>query len=171
MKKTGLGFLVLLASCTMAWAQAGGEPQNPPKKAPEQRPTLGPPTGPSPSGPQTSQTTDPRKLLRIRSIYVDQMDNRLNVQLIESLGKSGRFRIVDNRDEADGILRGTCFDSSHLKTVHSEVFLTDRVTGQSVWQDNIHEHYMPPPLNRAVDSTAALIVQHLMASIEGAEHR
>lgn len=171
MKKSAIAFFILLATCSVGWSQGGGDSQNPDQKAPQQRPTLGPPSGQAEGGPQTSQTIDPRKLAHVHAIFVDQMDNGLNEMLIEGLGKLGRFRIVDDRSQADGILSGSCFDSAHMKVVHSEVFLSDRLSGKSIWQDNIHEHYMPPPLNRAVEDTAALIVQHLVASIAEAERR
>src|ERR1019366_8329770 len=98
----------------------------------QNRPTLGPATPPSLNGPQPSTTTDLRKLARLNKIYVERIDNQLSDKLIEGLAKLGRFQVVTNVKEADGILRGTCFDSRHLKSVHSEVFITDRTTGASI---------------------------------------
>ncbi len=136
----------------------------------QQRPTLGPPAESPAGGPRTSTTTDARKLLRVRSIYVERIDNALSEKLADVLSKSGRFRIAATRSEADAVLRGTCFDSRRLKSVHSEVFLTDR-GGNSIWQDIVHRPFNPPVLPKAVESTAVDIVQHLTDSAREAERK
>lgn len=141
----------------------------------EQRPTLGPeagpetghqrPTlGPSAGGPLTSTTLNEAALRRVRTIYIGMMDNKLNLDLIDDFAKGGPFRVVTNRNAADAILQGTCFDSAHLREVHSEVFLTGK-NGKSIWQDVIHQPYHPPSLPQAVSETANLIVMHLHQSI------
>ncbi len=135
-----------------------------------QKPTLGPPTEPSLYGPRNSTTTDPRKLLRVRTIYVERIDNRLSEKLTDGLSKMGRFRVVASRSEADAVLRGTCFDSRRLKSVHSEVYLTDR-GGSSIWQDIVRHPYNPPSLQKVVDSTAMEVVQHLGESLREADRK
>lgn len=148
--------------------------QQPPQKAP---PTLGPPPqqkpptlGESPSlaGPHAANTTDARRLLQVHAVFVDQMDNGLDEKLIEVLGNKGLFRIVGNRRDADAVLRGTCFDSTRLKTVHSEVFLTGR-SGESIWQDIIRQPYRPPPLSQAVATTAQVVGEDLANSMREAQ--
>lgn len=151
---------VLLFSCPVVLAQ---------EKKEEKRPTLGPPPAPSLEGSPNAITTDPSRLLRVRKIYVERIDNRLSDELLEGLAKTGRFSIVADRDQADGVIRGTCFDSRRLKIVHSEVFLSDRATGASIWQDNVRKPYNPPPLNKAVEETANLILRHLATSIAKAQ--
>jgi hypothetical protein len=150
------------------------QPQQPPQKAP---PTLGPPPqqkpptlGESPSltGPHAANTTDARRLLQVHAVFVDQMDNGLDEKLIEVLGNKGLFRIVGNRRDADAVLRGTCFDSTRLKTVHSEVFLTGR-SGESIWQDIIRQPYRPPPLSQAVATTAQVVGEDLANSMREAQ--
>ncbi len=133
-----------------------------------QKPTLGPPTEPSLGGPRTSTTTDRQKLTRIQSIYVERIDNMLSDRLVEGLSKIGRFRVVASRKEADAVLRGTCFDSRRLKSVHSEVFLADR-NGGSIWQDIVRLPFNPPLLQKAVDTTATTILEHLRESVREAE--
>lgn len=141
----------------------------------QQRPTLGPeegpetgharPTlGPSAGGPLTSTTLNEAALRRVRTVYIGMMDNKLNLDLVDDFAKSGPFRVVANRNAADAILQGTCFDSAHLREVHSEVFLTGK-NGKSIWQDVIHQPYHPPSLPQAVSETANLIVVHLRQSI------
>lgn len=153
--------LVLLICCAVGVAQENKE---------QKRPTLGPSPAPSLHGAHNAVTIDRAKLLRIRKIYVERMDNRLSDDLLEALSKSGRFQVVDDRSQADGVLRGTCLDSRRLKSVHSEVFLSDRITGSSVWQDNVHTPYNPPALQKAVADTAVQIMKHLAASVLEAQH-
>ena len=86
--------ICLLASLAM-WAQAGqnpdqSTPQEQPQQQQEERPTLGPRNGPAlESGPITSTTTDLRKLMRIRTLYIESIDNSLSDKLVEALGKGG----------------------------------------------------------------------------------
>lgn len=144
----------------------------------EQRPTLGqapeqnrPTLGVAPSlGPTTATIMDAHKLRMVRTIYVGMMDNSLNLKLIQDFAKEGPFRAIDNRNGADAILQGSCFNSPHLKEVHSEVFLTGR-DGKAIWQDVIHQPYNPPPLSKAVTETANLVITHLRESIEQAGRR
>ncbi len=157
-------------------------PQEKPEEKPQQRPALGkeptqekPTLGhaedaPSLYGPRSSTTTDARKLLRVHKVYIEPIDNALNEKLAEDLSKKGPFRVVAKRHEADAVLRGTCFDSRRLKSVHSEVFLTDP-NGSSIWQDIIRQPYNPPPLTRAVADSALLIVTHLSESLREAQHK
>jgi hypothetical protein len=139
---------------------------NPPSQ--QKPPTLGEP--PSLAGPHAANTTDPHRLLQVHSIFVDQMDNGLAEKLIDVIGSKGVFRIVGNRRDADAVLRGTCFDSTRLKTVHSEVFLTGR-GGESIWQDIIRQPYRPPPLSQAVATTAQAIGEDLVNSVREAQGR
>lgn len=170
MRRTSICLLALLVSCPMGWTQAD-------KPAPEQhdqgqskpRPTLGPPTPSSPSGPRSSTTNDARRLLHIKKIFIQNIDNMLSDKLVEDLGKTGPFRIVAEVKEADAVMRGTCFESRRLKSLHSEVFISDRVTGASIWQDTILRPFNPPVLQKAVDDTAALIIQHLNDDVQQAQ--
>jgi len=166
--------ICFLASLAM-WAQAGqnsdqstsqGQPQQQ-----EERPTLGPRPGPAlESGPLTSTTTDLRKLMRIRTLYIENIDNSLSDKLVEALGKGGRFRLVAKQKDADATLRGSCLESRRLKHVHSEVFISDR-NGASVWQDTIYRAFNPPTLDQAVSDTATLVAAHLEQSVRAGERR
>jgi len=175
MKVRHLGLAIVLVSGLAAWSQ---QEQQPPEQPPEQRrqqeqprrPTLGPAPAPSLYGPPTSNTTDPRKLLRVRKIYVERMDNALNEKLMEGLAKSRRFLAVATRKEADAVMRGTCVSLRRMKTVHSEVYLND-MNGASIWQDSVRRPYNPPPLEAAVSETATVVLAHLSDSIMQAEHR
>ncbi|MGH9451694.1 MAG: hypothetical protein ACRD11_14350 [Terriglobia bacterium] len=159
----------VVAALLLSSAAFCGQKQNAPP------PTLGPPSGqpapptlgaaPSLGGPTTATIMDARKLRSVKTVYIGYMDNKLNVELLDDFAKQGPFRVVTNRKEADAILQGTCFDSPHLKEVHSEVFLTGQ-DGKAIWQDVIHEPYRPPSLTKAVDETAGLIITHLRQSIE-----
>lgn len=137
----------------------------------QRRPTLGPPPEPSLSGPRSSTTTDPRKLLRIQKIFIEPIDNLLSEKLASGLSKMGRFRLVTQRNEADAVLRGTCFDSRRLKTLHSEVYINDRVSGASIWQDIVRRPFNPPLLAKAVDDTAVRVLADLGGSIQEAQHK
>ncbi len=159
-----LAAVLLLGGC--GWGQQSDQSQ-PPQQ--EQRPTLNPRSGPSlERGPRSATTNDARKLLRIRTLYVERMDNSLNDRLLDDLTKMGRFRIVTKAKEADAVMRGSCLESRRLKRVHSEVFIADR-NGASVWQDDLYRPYNPPALEKAVEDTAQLVVQHLTESIRAAE--
>ena len=169
MRLAHLFLAILLAPSLVASAQQDRPTLG--KEAPEKPPTLGKETEPSLNGPRTSTTTNPRRLMSIKTIYVEPIDNSLSDKLTEGLAKMGRFRIVVERKEADAVVNGTCFDSRRLKTVHSEVFLHDRSSGASIWQDVVRRHYNPPPLAKAVDDTATLILAHLGESIQEAERK
>ena len=163
-------FLALLVlGCTGAW----GQEEKPPTlgKEPEgqqQKPTLG--EAPSLGGPRTSSTTDIRKLLRVRTVYIETIDNSLNEKLTEALSKTGPFQVVAKRNEADAIVRGTCTDLRRLKSLKSEVFLTDP-RGGPIWTDIIREPFNPPPLDKAVTSSASMIVAHLGESLREAQRK
>ena len=164
----------LLASLTI-WAQADQKTDQPAPPAPsqqqEERPTLGPRNGPGVvSGPDTSTTTDIKKLMRIRTLYVESIDNSLSDKLVESIGKGGRFRLVTKAKEADATLRGSCLESRRLKHVHSEVFISDR-SGGSIWQDNIYRPFNPPALDKAVSDTATLVAEHLAQTVRQGDRR
>jgi len=165
----------LFASFAMG-AQTGQEanppaPQGQPQQQQEERPTLGPRSGPGlESGPDTSTTTDVRKLLRIRTIYIESIDNTLSDKLVEALGKWGRFRLVTKAKDADATLRGSCLESRRLKHVHSEVFISDR-GGASVWQDTIIRPFNPPALDQAVSDTAAMVAAHLDRAVRAGDRR
>ena len=172
-KRLGLIVACVLFASLAAGAQEKKEEQKPTLGPPpatsqeqkkEQRPTLGPSSEESLGGPSSAVTNDPARLARTRKIYIENIDNRLNDKLLDGLGRSGRFRIVAERSQADAILRGTCFESRRLKTVHSEVYLNDRVTGKSIWQDSVRVPYNPPSLAKAVDRTTKEILKHLAAS-------
>ena len=166
--------IFLLASSAIG-AQAGQNdnqlaPQEPPQQQ-QERPTLGPKPGPAePSGPNTSTTNDVRKLMRIHTLYIENIDNSLSDKLVGALGKMGRFRLVTRPKDADATLRGSCLESRRLKHVHSEIFISDR-TGASVWQDSIYRPYNPPTLDQAVSDTAELVVAHLEAAVREGERR
>jgi hypothetical protein len=136
------------------------------KPSEQKRPTLG--EGPASIGPHTASTNDKRKLVSVHSIFIESMDNGLAEKLILSIGKEGVFRIVSDQRDADAVLRGSCLDSPHLKTVHSEVFLT-AIDGSSIWQDVVHQPYRPPPLARAIAATADVIADDLEASVREAQ--
>jgi len=163
-------FALLVLGCTGAWGQEEKPPTlgKEPEGQQQQKPTLG--EAPSLSGPRTSSTTDIRKLLRVRTVYIETIDNSLNEKLAEALSKTGPFQVVVKRNEADAILRGTCFDSRRLKKLHSEVFLTDP-HGGSIWSDIIREPFNPPPLDKAVMDSASVIVAHLGESLREAQRK
>jgi hypothetical protein len=162
-KRLGLIVACLLFGCLAAGAQETKEEQKPTLGPPpassqdqknERRPTLGPSSEESLGGPSSALINDPARLARTRKIYIENIDNRLSEKLLDGLGKSGRFRIVAERNQADAILRGTCFDSRRLKSLHSEVYLND----------SVRVPYNPPALAKAVARTADEILKHLAAS-------
>lgn len=146
----------------------------------QQRPTLGPEPSPSrpslgapaPSlmGPMNAKILDPGKLRMVHTIFIGLMDNSLNLKLSRDFDAAGPFHVVSDRHTADAILQGTCFDSRHLKDVHSELFLTGQ-NGKPIWQDIIHQPYDPPGLGRAVADTANKAVADLRASIQAVERK
>jgi hypothetical protein len=170
--------LLLCPGLAVGLPQEQRPPEQPPEQQPEQgkqqeqprRPTLGPAPAPSLYGPRTSNTIDPRKLARLRKIYVERMDNALSEKLLEGLAKYGRFRLAAKRSEADAVLRGTCVSLRRMRVVHSEVYLND-VNGAAIWQDNVRRPFNPPPLEVAVGETATEILAHLKDSVLEAERR
>jgi len=173
MKVKYIGLALLLLSGAIARPQDGQttqEKDEPQQQQEHKRPTLGPAPAPSLRGPRNANIMDARKLVRVQKIYVERMDNSLGEKLIEELAKARRLRVVADRNDADAVLRGTCFDSRRLKSVRSEVYLND-THGAAIWQDSVHRPYNPPPLDAAVSQTADLIVTHLAESILEAERK
>jgi hypothetical protein len=169
MKRGAWCLVIVLVLGLLGWAQEGQQKtQEPPP--PPQRPTLGPAPAPSLYGPRTSTTTDARKLVRIRTIFVERIDNSLSEKLADGLTKLTRFRVVTNRKEGDAVMRGTCADFRRLKSVHSEVYITDR-NGASVWQDSVRRPFNPPTLDKAVNETVLVILEHLAGSIREADRK
>ena len=154
-----IAFLLVPVMGAQEAQQPGGEQ--------EQKPTLGPPSGSSARGPRTATVHDYRKLTRIRSIYIERMDNALSEKLVMSLGKLGHFRIVADPKEADALVTGSCLESRRLKRLHSEVFISDR-GGGSIWQDNVFRPFNPPSLEQAVNETAQVVADHLGGSLSEA---
>ena len=144
-----------------------GEQEPSPKPAPKP-PTLGPAPPPTLHGPKTSTTTDPRRLVRVKRIYVERMENGLHEKLIAALAKIQRFHLVGDYSDADAVMRGTCLDMRRLKTLRSEVYLNE-VKGASIWQDNVRRPINPPTVEVAVAESADMITAHLAESLVEAE--
>ena len=175
MKRRAWYLIICLLVGSATWAQVGPKsgPTSQQEQSPQQdeRPTLGPRNGPGlDAGPLTATTTDLRKLRRIRTLYVENIDNSLSDKLIEAIGKLGRFRLVTKAKDADAIMRGSCLESRRLKDVHTQIYISDR-NGGAIWQDTIHTPFNPPALDKAVSGTAAIVVAHLEQSIRAAEAR
>jgi len=156
MKRLLWGVLICLASAALLQGQ-------------EKAPTLGP-SEPSLRGPRSAKTINEARLLAIRKIYVERIDNQLSDKIMDQISKSSMLRVVDKPDDADAILRGTCFRSRRLKRLHSEVFLSDRADGSSIWQDIALIPWNPPSLNEAVDRSASKLVGELLRSMRQTEH-
>jgi hypothetical protein len=158
---------LLLLSGPALWAQDNQQQD----QTPQRKPSLGPAPAPTLRGPRNFNIVDARKLSRLRKVYVERMDNKLSEKLIDALAEGGRLRLVADRGEADAVIQGTCLDLRRLKTVRTEIYINDRVTGDSIWQDSVRRAYNPPPLDKAVGETATLVLQHLRESIEEADRR
>jgi hypothetical protein len=167
MKFTSITLALLLLSGPALWAQDNHQQE----QKPQQRPSLGPAPPPTLRGPRNFNIVDARKLSRLRKVYVERMDNKLSDKLIDGLAQGGRLSLVTDRREADAVIQGTCLDLRRLKTVRTEVYISDRITGDSIWQDSVRRTYNPPPLDKAVGETATLVLQHLRESIEEADRR
>lgn len=146
-------------------AATSEEPQH--QQTEPERPSLGRAPSPSLRSPRASNIMDRRKLLRVRRVFVEPIDNFLNERLLEGIGKSGVFRIAAERKEADAVIRGTCLDSRRLKQVHCEIYLNDN-QGSAIWQDSVRVPFNPPPLAKAMEQTASLVVEHLKESVADA---
>jgi hypothetical protein len=167
-KRGGWWWALLLVFGSLGIAHEA--PQTRQQQQPEQRPTLGPAPAPSLRGPRTSTTTDARKLVQIRTIFIERIDNLLSEKLADGLSRTTRFRVVTNRNEADAVLRGTCSEFRRLKSVHSEVYVTDR-SGAAVWQDSVRRPFNPPTLEKALNETALVILEHLADSVREADRK
>ena len=133
----------------------------------QQAPTLGP-SRPSLEGPTNTRIANPRRLVKMRKVYIERIDHNLNVKLADDIAHVSWLKVVDNEDEADAIVRGTCFDLRRLKRLHAEVYISDRVTGKSIWQDVVRVPYDPAALQKAVDQAASDILAHLNESMHAA---
>ena len=106
--------------------------------------------------------------MRVRKVFIQRIDNNLSERLIEALRKGDLFQVVNKRQEADAIFGGSCFEARRIRKVHTEVFLSDRITEKIIWQDVIRLPFNPPPLESAVNATAAEILTHLRLDIREA---
>jgi hypothetical protein len=158
--------LAFLLISGLALGALGGQPQ---KR--DRRPTLGSSPAPTLRGPRNLNIVDARKLSHLRKVYVERMDNRLSDMLIDGLAQVERLHLVADQKDADAIIHGTCLDLRRLKTVRTEIYITDRLTGDAIWQDAVRRPYNPPPLDKAVGQTATLVLEHLRESIEEADRR
>lgn len=134
----------------------------------QQRPTLYPTRPSLGGGTGTSQTVNPGMLLRMRRIYIQRMDHNLNEILTDDLAHVSWIKVVGKPGQADAIVRGSCFSLSRLKRFHAEIYINDRITGKSIWQDVVRVPYNPPTLPKAVDDAAEEILAHLNQSIRTA---
>lgn len=134
----------------------------------QQAPTLGP-SNPSQKQRPRVTTIDRRRLMKISAIYINRIDNNLSGKLTTALAKLSWAQIVDQPDKADAVVQGTCFDSRRLKELHSEVYINDRATGASIWQDVVRVRVYPPVLDKAVAETATRVVDDLRDSLESTE--
>lgn len=133
----------------------------------QQAPTLGP-SRPSLEGPSNSRTANPSRLVKVRSVYIERIDHNLNVKLADDLAHVSWLKVVNNEDEADAIVRGTCFNLRRLKRLHAEIYISDRVTGKSIWQDVVRVPYDSAAPQKAVDRAATDILEHLNESMHEA---
>jgi hypothetical protein len=136
----------------------------------QEAPTLGP-GRPSLEGPSGTRTANPRMLLKMRKVYIERIDHDLNEKLEGDMAHVSWLKVVNSEDQADAIIRGTCFDLRRLKRLHAEIYITDRVSGKSIWQDVVRVPYGPPELTKAVDQAASEILDHLNASVRTASRR
>ncbi len=167
-----LGFMIPAAAGAQQQSAPSGQQKQQQQQQQQQQPpppTLGPEQpAPSPSGPPSASTVNPRRLLRIHTIYIARIDNDLNAKLTEALAKLAWVQIVDQPDKADAVVRGTSFASRRLKELHSEVYINDRTTGASIWQDVVRIHVYPPALSKAVSQTADKVANDLQESLNQA---
>lgn len=133
----------------------------------QQAPTLGP-QRPSLAGPGNVRTVNARRLAHMKKVYIEWIDNKLNEKLTDDLSHISWLKVVNKQQEADAIIRGTCFSLRRLKQLHAEIYISDRVSGKPIWQDVIRVPYGPPDLTKAVDQAATEILAHLNQSIHQA---
>src|SRR5579863_5231852 len=81
------------------------------------------PTAAKPSAPQgvvaskTEDTDDPTALLKVKRIYVDNfgddiISKELQSMIVSSLAATKRFKVTENRDKADAILKGVALEKT-----------------------------------------------------------
>ena len=172
--------VLLIAACGFASRmppQESAEPQPEQQPPPEQsapslpRPTLGPAPAPSLGEPRASNIVDPRRLMKVRKVFILRLDNNLREKLIAALSQGDLFSVVNKRPEADVILGGSCFEARRIRKVHTEVFLSDRLTGKIIWQDVVRQPFNPPPLESAVNATVAELLAHLRLDLREAARK
>ena len=136
----------------------------------QQAPTLGP-SNPSLRGPRSSRTANVRMLMRMRRVYIQRIDHNLNEKLADDLAKTRWLKVVDKPEDADAIIRGTCFTLRRLKMLHAEVYISDRVSGKPIWQDVVRIPDDQAAPQKAVGRAASDILEHLNESMHEAAER
>lgn len=159
MKRLMWGLAIFLVSIPLLYAQ--------------QRPTLGPsgPESPSLRGPRSFRTTNPQRLLRMRRIYIQRIDHNFNEILTNDLAHASWVKVVNKPSDADAIVRGTCFTLRKLKRLHAEVYISERASRASIWQDVVSVPFDPPALSKAVNNAAARVLADLNESLRAASKR
>lgn len=104
----------------------------------------------------------------MRTVYIERIDHNLNEKLSDDIGHVSWLKVVNNEDDADAIVRGTCFNLRRLKRLHAEIYISDRVTGKSIWQDVVRVPYDSAAPQKAVDQAASDILAHLNQSVHEA---
>ena len=136
----------------------------------QQAPTLGP-SRPSLEGPVNTRTPDPGRLVKMRTVYIERIDHNLDGKLADDLAHVSWLKVVNKEDDADAIVRGTCFDLRRLRRLHAEIYISDRATGKSIWQDVVRVPLDPAAPQKAVDQAASDILAHLNESMHTAAKR
>jgi curli biogenesis system outer membrane secretion channel CsgG len=72
---------------------------------------------PQPNSPAKDPETDPAALLKVKRIYVDSfgedvVSRELQSMIVSSLVASKRFKVTENRERADAILKGVALEKS-----------------------------------------------------------
>jgi len=109
--------------------------------------------------------------MKMRAVYIQRIDHDLSGKLADDLAHVSWLRVVKDREKADAIVRGTCFTLKNLKRLHTEVYINDRITGKSIWQDVVRVPYSPPSLPKAVNHAATEVLADLNHSIRAAAGR
>lgn len=137
----------------------------------QKAPTLGSPTGPSLRGPGSFRTANPRLLTKMHTVYIQRIDHDMSGKLADDLAHVSWLKVVKDKNKADAIVRGTCFTLKNLKRLHTEIYINDRITGKSIWQDVVRVPYNPPSLPKAVNHAATEVLAHLNESVHAAAGR
>lgn len=109
--------MIVTLLLAIALSQAVTVSTQEPKATPPPVPQAAQPAQTAPSAPAKQDSDDPNALLKIKRIYVDTfgediISKEVQSMVVSALVETKRFKVTENRDKADAILKGVALEKT-----------------------------------------------------------